>query len=154
MLFTFDQQRHGVCTRHVHEWTGMAEASAHRLCFLSGISRSYGQGGVSSTKMVTGMEARPYMGAYLLFGLLCSEDVDILSQLRALSLKGGLAPRALCLGCRCCCRAALGDILAALACEEAAQKAQQHISSLQGMTQHQPIMFSSAVNSCFTGRNV
>ena len=78
------------------------------------------------------MEARPCNATHLLLGLLCGEDVDVLSQLRALSLEGGLAPGALCLGRRCSWRAALGDILAALACEEAAQKARRHISSLRG----------------------
>ena len=87
------------------------------------------------------MEARPCSATDLLLGLLCSEDVDILSQLRSLSLKGGLAPGALCLGCRCSWRGALGDILAALACEEAAQKAQRHISSLRGMTHSREILF-------------
>ena len=76
------------------------------------------------------MEARPCNATHLLFGLLCSENIDVLSQLRTLSLKGGLAPGALCMGCRCSWRAALGHILAALACEEAAQKAPALISFL------------------------
>ena len=97
---------------------------------FSQCGKSRDQGGTGSNEAVRGLEACPYKGVHLLFCLLCREDVGLLSQLRALRLKGRPAPGALCLRCRRGGRAALGRILAALACEEAAQEAPPLISHL------------------------